>query len=75
MKTIEEIIAHRLDVDISHVTDDKHLSNDLGSDSLQMVELVMEIEEEFNIEILDEDVDGLTTVKGMKEYVLERAGV
>ena len=46
---IEKIIADHLDIDISEVTDEKHLIDDLGADSLHTVELIMEFENEFNI--------------------------
>ena len=69
MRTVEQIIADHLEIDIADVTDDKHLMEDLGADSLHTVELVMEFEKEFGIEILDEDADSLVTVGAIKEYV------
>ena len=62
MRTVEQIIADHLEIDVADVTDDKHLMEDLGADSLHTVELVMEFEKEFGIEILDEDADSLVTV-------------
>ena len=55
------------------MTDDKHIIDDLGADSLHTVELVMKFEEEFNFAILDEDADGLDTVCKIKEYIEENA--
>lgn len=69
MRTVEQIIADHLEIDVADVTDDKHLMEDLGADSLHTVELVMEFEKEFGIEILDEDADSLVTVGAIKEYV------
>jgi len=69
MRTVEQIIADHLEIDVADVTDDKHLIEDLGADSLHTVELVMEFEKEFGIEILDEDADSLVTVGAIKEYV------
>lgn len=69
MRPVEEIIAEHLDVDVADITDDKHLIEDLGADSLHTVELVMLFEQEYGIEILDEDADSLVTVGAIKEYV------
>ena len=73
MNKVNEIIAEHLHLDVSEVTDDKHLIDDLGADSLHTVELVMKFEEEFNFAILDEDADGLDTVGKIKEYIEENA--
>ncbi len=66
---IEKIIAEQLNVDIDAVTDDKNLMEDLGADSLDTVQLVMEFEEEYGIEITDEDAETLTTVGAIKQYI------
>lgn len=68
---IEKIIADHLDIDISEVTDEKHLIDDLGADSLHTVELIMEFENEFDIEIADDDAETLVTVGAIKEYISE----
>lgn len=68
---IEKIIADQLDIDISEVTDEKHLIDDLGADSLHTVELIMEFENEFDIEIPDDDAETLVTVGKIKEYISE----
>ena len=68
---IEKIIAEHLDIDISEVTDEKHLIDDLGADSLHTVELIMEFENEFDIEIPDNDAETLVTVGKIKEYISE----
>tara|TARA_Y100000816_G_C25752077_1_gene395410 strand:+ start:22 stop:243 length:222 start_codon:yes stop_codon:yes gene_type:complete len=73
MNKVNEIIAEHLNLDVSEVTDDKHIIDDLGADSLHTVELVMKFEEEFNFAILDEDADGLDTVGKIKEYIEENA--
>ena len=73
MSKVNEIIAEHLNLDVSEVTDDKHIIDDLGADSLHTVELVMKFEEEFNFAILDEDADGLDTVGKIKEYIEENA--
>lgn len=70
---IEKIIADHLGLDLSEVTDDKHIIDDLGADSLHTVELIMEFENQFDIQIPDEDADGLDTVGKIKEYIEENA--
>lgn len=71
--SIEKIIADHLGLDLSEVTDEKHLIDDLGADSLNIVEVVMGIEEEFDIEIPDDDAETLVTVGKIKEYIKENA--
>tara|TARA_B100001564_G_scaffold113109_2_gene93873 strand:- start:4258 stop:4476 length:219 start_codon:yes stop_codon:yes gene_type:complete len=70
---VEKIIAEQLDIDVSEVTDDKHIMDDLGADSLDTVQIVIDLEEEFDIQIYDEDVDSLETVGDVKEYIEENA--
>ncbi len=59
---VKEIIVDQLGVDASQVTGEAKFIEDLGADSLDTVELVMALEEEFNIEIPDEEAEKLTTV-------------
>lgn len=66
---IEKIISEQLGVEIDAVTDDKNLMNDLGADSLDTVQLIMDIEEEFDIEIFDEDAESLHTVGDIRKYI------
>lgn len=67
--SIEKLIADHLEIDISEVTDDKTLIGDLGADSLHTVELIIEFETQFDIEISDDDAETLTTVGSIKEYI------
>ena len=67
--SIEKIISENLNVDINSITDDSHFVNDLGADSLNIVEVVMGIEQEFEIEIPDEDAETLFTVGQVKQYI------
>lgn len=71
--TVEKIIADHLDIDISKVTDDAHLIDDLGADSLHVVELVMAFETEYDFDISDEDAEQLLTVKAIKQYIEDYA--
>nr|ARO91100.1 acyl carrier protein [Flintiella sanguinaria] len=60
---VQNIVAHQLGVDINLITQDANFASDLGADSLDTVELVMSIEEEFDIEILDEDAEQIATLE------------
>lgn len=73
MSSIEErvkrLIAEQLKSDVSEVQDDASFVDDLGADSLDTVELVMALEEEFETEIPDEDAENITTVKEAIDYI------
>jgi len=69
---VKEIIADRLQVDISSVTLTASFIEDLGADSLDTVELVMAFEEEFDLEIPDEDAEKLQTVGSAISYLQEK---
>jgi acyl carrier protein len=71
---IKEIIVDQLSVDESKVTMDASFVDDLGADSLDTVELVMALEEEFGLEISDEDAEKITTVGEAVKYIEERIG-
>jgi len=66
---LKQIVMDRLDVDEDQITPEASFVEDLGADSLDIVELIMGIEEEFDIEIPDEDAEKLTTVGGALEYI------
>lgn len=66
---LEKIIADVIGCDQELVKDDSNLVEDLGADSLNIVELVMQVEEQFDMEISDEDAETLLTVKDLKTYV------
>ncbi len=67
--TIKSIIADELGLDSSEITENASFIDDLGADSLDIMQLIMEIEEEFNIEISDEEASELVTVDKVIEYV------
>ncbi|MFQ6611254.1 MAG: acyl carrier protein [Fidelibacterota bacterium] len=71
---VKEIIIDKLGVEDSKITMDAKFIDDLGADSLDTVELIMQFEEEFNIEIPDEDAEGLTTVGSAVEYINSKVG-
>jgi acyl carrier protein len=68
---VKKIIVEQLDVEESSVAPDAKFIEDLGADSLDTVELVMALEEEFGIEIPDEDAEKIVTVKNAVEYIQE----
>ena len=71
---IKQIIADQLGVKKEEVTDNAKFVDDLGADSLDTVELVMALEEDFGIEIPDEDAEKLSTVGDALRYIEEKSG-
>lgn len=69
----KEIIAKELEVDVKQLTPEAKFIEDLGGDSLDIVELVMALEEEFGIDIPDEDADKLRTVGDAMKYLKEHS--
>jgi acyl carrier protein len=69
---VTDLIVDQLGVDADSVSSDAHFIDDLGADSLDTVELVMAFEEEFDIEIPDEDAEKLETVSDAIEYLNKR---
>ena len=66
---VKELIAEQLDVDADTVTVTSNIQDDLGADSLDVVDLVMSLEEEFDIEIPDEAVANIKTVGDIVKYI------
>ena len=66
---VQAIIAKELNVSLDKITMDTHLVDDLGADSLDIVELIMALEEEFDIEIPDSDAEKVVTVGDVVEYI------
>ena len=66
---VKSIITEQLGVDESEVTQESRFIDDLGADSLDTVELIMALEEEFGIEISDEDAEKIQTVNDVLEYI------
>jgi acyl carrier protein len=69
---VKEIIVSQLNVSEDEITESASFIDDLGADSLDTVELVMQFEEEFDIEIPDEDAEKLTTVGKAIDYLEEK---
>ena len=70
---VKEIIVAKMGVDESEVTPEASLKNDLGADSLDAVELIMEFEKEFNIAIPDDQAENISTVGEAIKYIEENA--
>ena len=68
-KKVKEIVAEQLGRDVNEVTNEASFIDDLGADSLDIVELVMAMEDEFGIEIPDEEAEKIKTVKDVIEYI------
>lgn len=72
---LKEIVMDRLNVDEEQIKPEASFVEDLGADSLDIVELIMGIEEEFDIEIPDEDAEKLTSVGEALNYIKNKLGV
>jgi len=71
---IRSILAEQLGVEAAEVTADANILDDLGADSLDVVELVMSLEEAFDIEVPDEEVESMRTVGDVERYVIKAVG-
>jgi acyl carrier protein len=72
-KKVKEIIISKLGVDEAQITPEASFTNDLGADSLDTVELVMEFEKAFNVQIPDEDAEKISTVGDAVNYLKSKA--
>ncbi len=68
---VKSIIVDQLDVDENKVTEDANIQDDLGADSLDIVDLVMSFEEEFDLEIPDDQVEKIKTVGDIVKFIEE----
>ena len=66
---VKKIISEKLSVDIEEIVPEASFVDDLGADSLDLVELIMSMEEEFDIDISDEDAEKLVTFKDVIDYI------
>ncbi len=66
---VRNIVAEQLGVDLAEVRPDASILDDLGADSLDVVEMVMSLEEAFDIEVPDEDVEEMRTVSDVERYI------
>ncbi len=72
LEKVKEIIAEQLGVDVSEVSEEKSLVDDLGADSLDIVDLVMNFEDEFGVKISDQDLSKIKTVKDVVDAIETR---
>jgi acyl carrier protein len=70
---IKEIFADQLDVDAETLTLDTDMAKDLNADSLDVVEILMSIEDEFGVEIPDEEIENIKTIGDLVEYIENNA--
>lgn len=66
---VKEILAKQLGIEASKIKDDTNMATDLGADSLDLVEILMSLEEEFNISIPDEVIPEIKTVADLVKYI------
>jgi len=69
---MKEIIINKLGIDENKITKEAKFVDDLGADSLDTVEIIMDFEEEFDVEIPDEDAEKLTTIQSALDYINSR---
>ncbi|MFP4040265.1 MAG: acyl carrier protein [Desulfosudaceae bacterium] len=69
---VKGMLAERLDIEAGDIKPESRFVNDLGADSLDIVELLMKLEDEFDLEISDEEAEQITTVKDAVDYITER---
>ena len=69
LERMKEIIAEQLNVNVEELTPETNFKEDLGVDSLDLFELVMALEEEFNTEIPSEDLEKIATINDIAEYL------
>ena len=74
LEKVKEIIVEQLGVSESSITMEASFIDDLGADSLDIVELIMALEEEFDMEIPDSDAEKVVTVKDVVDYIKEHVG-
>lgn len=69
---IKDVVADKLDADPSEVASDSRFIEDLGADSLDVVELIMGLEDEFGVEISDEEAEGIRTVGDAVKFITDK---
>ena len=69
LEKVKAILSEQFDVEEDSITPDTNLSEDLGADSLDVVDLLMSIEDEFEIEVPDEEIENIKTVDQLVKYI------
>ena len=70
---VRAILAEKLGLDLAEIRPESSILDDLGADSLDVVEMVMSLEEAFDIEVPDEDIEALRTIADVERYVAQNA--
>ena len=71
---VKDVLTEQLGIEESEITEEASFQEDLDADSLDLVELIMSLEEEFNVKISDEDAERIRTVQDAMDYVQEHGG-
>ena len=66
---VKQMLANQLDIQVEKIKEDSRLIEDLGADSLDMIEMLMSLEEEFGITVPDDKVEGLKTVENIVAFI------
>lgn len=74
IEKVKEILAEELSLEQDEINDESDIREDLGADSLDMVQLVMSLEDEFGLDIENEEIQSVTTVKGIVEFIKKKQG-
>lgn len=74
IERVKEILAEELSLEMDEIKDDSDIREDLGADSLDMVQLVMSLEDEFDLEIENDEIQSVTTVVGIVEFIKKKRG-
>ena len=69
LEKIKEILAEQFDVETSALNENTDIADDLGADSLEVVEVLMSIEDEFKVEIPDEEIENIKTIGELASYI------
>ena len=69
LEKVKKILVDQLDVEESSITPDSSIIDDLGADSLDIVDMVMSLEEEFDVEIPDEEIESMKTVGDIVKFI------
>lgn len=70
---VKKILSDQFDVDISDLTENTNIEEDLGADSVEVIDLLMSLEDEFQVEIPDEAIDEIRTIGDLAAYIEEHA--
>lgn len=69
LEKVKELLAEQFGVDAATITEDTNLVDDLGADSLEVVDLIMSIEDEFKVEVPDGEVENIKTVGALVQFI------